>query len=98
MRIFIFALSASLLACQKGADDVDTTDLTEDLAAGEDLYVSDCSGCHGADATGIVGPNILDESASAITTAIMEGKGSMPAFPDYTDQEILNVISYIGTL
>lgn len=98
MRIFIFALSASLLACQKGASDVNTTGLTEDLATGEELYTADCSGCHSADGTGGAGPNILGESDSAITTAIIEGKGSMPAFPDYTDQEVLDVISYIGTL
>ena len=94
MNAILLITMTSLLAC----GDKSSTLEDGDINIGEDLYTADCSGCHSADGTGGAGPNILNKSDSAITTAIIEGKGSMPAFSAYTDQDIADIISYIGTL
>ena len=101
MKLFLLVLSASLFACGDKTEDtalIDDTALAEGFAIGEELYTADCAVCHGTDGTGASGPNILNEDVIEISLAIQFGHGSMPAFPAYTDQDIADVTTYIGTL
>jgi cytochrome c oxidase cbb3-type subunit III len=80
---------------------------SQDVEAGRDLYVANCSGCHGADAAGGVageGPNIQrlpaslgDDAVSAIIKNGISGTG-MPAFSQLTDAERTTIIAFIRTL
>jgi cytochrome c oxidase cbb3-type subunit III len=79
----------------------------QDPQAGRDLYLANCSGCHGADAAGGVageGPNIQrlptslgDEAVSAIIKNGISGTG-MPAFNQLTDTQRAAIITFIHTL
>ncbi|MCB0343152.1 MAG: c-type cytochrome [Bdellovibrionales bacterium] len=66
--------------------------LTEDLspeqvARGEEIYKKNCSGCHGPDAKGLVGPNLRDGewmhgegSLEDIAKVVAGGVNAMPAW------------------
>lgn len=102
MKYLLFALPLLSIACEKEESDneesVSIYDLDGDIESGETLYISNCSGCHSADATGGVGPNILDKEEEAFISSIQEGLGSMPAFPDLLDQDIADIIAYVYSL
>jgi mono/diheme cytochrome c family protein len=94
-----------LVACGDSAanDRVATiVGLTGDATAGEVIYTSNCSGCHGADATGGSGPNLIDAYAEGadeeMITTILNGEESMPAFDSLADQDIADAWAYIGSL
>ena len=92
-----------LLACGDGHDhdhDHDHFDLpTGDAEVGEPLFTQSCSGCHGADGTGgYGGPDLLGQTTDHIADYIWNGKGNMPAFPDYTDQDVADIIAHIRVL
>ena len=84
-----------------------TSTTPQGVEAGRDLYVANCSGCHGADAAGGVageGPNIQrlptslgDEAVSAIIKNGVAGTG-MPAFSQLTDAQRATIIAFIRTL
>lgn len=71
---------------------------SEDGAA---LFATYCAGCHGADATGGVGPNLLDEVEAGeeeeAISVILEGDGSMPAIP-VTEAEAAAIVDYVLSL
>ena len=48
---------------------------------GATIFAASCAGCHGADATGGVGPALRGSglTAAAVTAVIATGKGAMPA-------------------
>ena len=48
---------------------------------GARIFAASCAGCHGADATGGVGPALRGSglTAAAVTAVIATGKGAMPA-------------------
>jgi mono/diheme cytochrome c family protein len=81
---------------------VDTTSTTDPLEAGKIVYQnSGCIGCHGAD--GKMGINgAKDLSVTMLTVdeqkaIIKKGKDPMPAFSNLTDDQLKDVIFYIGT-
>ena len=76
------------------------------LAAGRVLYMRDCAGCHGADATG--GKGVPDLSSSSFVLAFdgdwfwqirhgirKDGQPVMPAQPQLSDAEIWQVIDHM---
>lgn len=75
------------------------------IAAGEKLYVSACSGCHGKTGEGGRGPNLSDGrlvrrlNDERLFSAIKSGvPGSdMPAFP-IGDEKIWQIVSYLRSL
>lgn len=84
-----------------------------DASAGEELFASNCAGCHGANGEGNIGPSLVaangpkDWTLAQFTTALREGKTpekelapTMPRFSDaqLTDSDIANVQAYIKTL
>ncbi|MGH7895092.1 MAG: c-type cytochrome, partial [Candidatus Binatia bacterium] len=78
------------------------TDLCEASGrTGHDLYTSNCSGCHGADARGVAErPNV--RCAADITDAVRTGRdhGAMPAYTttELAASDVANVQTYLGGL
>ncbi len=75
-------------------------DLAALLAAGQPLYASTCSGCHGANGEGRAGavlannPNLADPAHVAST--IIHGLGYMPPFGGrLSDEEVAQIGTYI---
>lgn len=52
-----------------------------DPRRGATIFAASCAGCHGADATGGVGPALRGSglTAAAVTAVIATGRGPMPA-------------------
>jgi len=95
MSILILAI---LTACDELEDSKTIGTLNGDEANGEVLYDANCAGCHGASAEGASGPAIYNEDADDFVEAIQEGEGSMPAFPDMSEQDIADIIAFVDTL
>ncbi len=71
--------------------------LVGDAANGAVLFVEKgCSGCHGADATGGIGPNIQGKSADNISAAL--GSVAMMSGISLTEQERLDIAAWLQTL
>jgi len=71
---------------------------------GEPLYAENCATCHGKDARGAQGPNLLrsplvlhDEKGEEIGQVIKNGRpqGGMPAFPDLSDSKLYDIAEFI---
>ena len=90
--------SIFLLACEEESDSKAISSLTGDATNGEILYDTSCASCHGASAEGASAPAIYDEDAEDFVEAIQNGEGTMPAFPDFSDQDIADVIAFVHTL
>jgi mono/diheme cytochrome c family protein len=72
------------------------------VLTGEDLYVMNCSSCHGASLEGGAGAELArgseasEESDSRIFTRIRDGKDVMPAFGGpLSDDEIDLIVQYL---
>jgi len=68
-----------------------------DAATGTTLYTANCASCHGADAKGGVGPNIVGESAADVRDAIGE-VSEMSGLSSLTGQEITDIGAYLQSL
>jgi putative heme-binding domain-containing protein len=75
-----------------------------DPGAGKELFVANCSRCHGLDATGAEGPSIQgapeklgDEGVTRAVKNGIAGTG-MPAFTLLSDREIASILAYIRSL
>ncbi len=71
---------------------------------GERLFAQNCASCHGANAQGLVGPN-LKTSISAkdrafVTNQLAHGSknAKMPAFMKFSPSELQDLISYVNKL
>jgi len=71
---------------------------------GQKIYVSTCAGCHGADATGGQGPNLLDvavvlhdENGNTLGPFLHDGRPArgMPAFPALTSAQAADVGAFL---
>ena len=99
MRTALFGLLTFLIACgDKDTTEDDASDITGNASAGETLYASDCSGCHGSTADGGSAPGLKGVEIEVFTDVLANGIGYMPAFPDYTEQNVLDVVAYIDSL
>jgi len=70
-----------------------------DAARGKTVFARNCAGCHGADATGGVGPSLHDAglTASEVEAIVASGRGVMP--PGLvTGQPAADVAAYVATL
>ena len=80
--------------------------LSAQVEQGKALFRSNCAFCHGADAHGGRGPNLVStplahgNSDDAIKTVISEGVPgtSMPAFSEFTAQETAEIVAYLKSL
>jgi cytochrome c oxidase cbb3-type subunit III len=69
---------------------------------GEPLYQQNCSTCHGTNARGSQGPNLVrsvtvlhDEKDDEIGPVIKNGRPGMPGFPNLTQDDIHNIAQYL---
>ncbi|MCU1329024.1 MAG: hypothetical protein JWN34_4394, partial [Bryobacterales bacterium] len=69
---------------------------------GRALYVPTCGFCHGANATGAEGPDLVrsfvalrDDGGNEIGPVIRNGRPGMPAFPQMTDPQIRDIAAFI---
>ena len=63
----------------------------EDLRYAMALYTENCSPCHGASGEGLGGHPRLKNirlSADQIKNIIRNGRGNMPSFPGFTEQDL----------
>jgi cytochrome c551 len=105
LLLLIGVLAVVSYAC--GGDDAhpDVTAARDaaSVAAGADIYAESCAGCHGADLTGGIGPNLvtseLGHPDADFIDAVANGKGDMPALgEDLSSQEIVQVIDYVRSI
>lgn len=105
LKFRYFAVAMLLTACEgdKGTEtDGELTRaetiaaLTADTVNGDSVYAETCAVCHGADGTGISGPDL---TASGFNEAqyidiVIDGEGNMPGFgDDLSDQDIKDVVA-----
>jgi cytochrome c oxidase cbb3-type subunit III len=69
---------------------------------GEPLYQQNCSTCHGENARGAQGPNLVrsvsvlhDEKGEEIGPIVKSGRTGMPPFPSLSQDEIYNLSQYL---
>lgn len=69
---------------------------------GKALFVPTCGFCHGPDATGGEGPDLVrsavalkDENGEEIGPVIHAGRPGMPAFPQMTDAQIRDIAAFL---
>ncbi len=72
------------------------------LSAGRSLYAMNCAVCHGADLNGIPpafpGLRGLRDSKTdtEIKALITDGKGAMPGYPQFSDQQLAALVQFIN--
>ena len=74
-----------------------------DERAGQGLYTDACAECHGADARGKQGPNLVQQPIlyrfSDFQEIVMRGRRTMPAFSGVLDRKQLeDVVAWLRTL
>ena len=72
---------------------------TGDVARGETIYSETCAGCHGAGATGGIGPRLRDSglTAAEVAAVVASGRGTMPAGL-VSGQDLSDVAAYVAML
>ncbi|MEZ4239943.1 MAG: cytochrome c [Myxococcota bacterium] len=75
--------------------------LTADPTAGGETYAQICAACHGLDGTGTVsGPDLTRElqhlDDEQVIGIVLNGKGNMDAYDSLTNQQIADVVGYVG--
>jgi mono/diheme cytochrome c family protein len=70
-----------------------------DAAQGKTLYETRCLACHGADARGGIGVNLVDslvlQRAVEFAATVRTGRGLMPPQTDFTDAQLGQVLAYL---
>ncbi len=68
---------------------------------GAAIYAGNCAGCHGADGTGVIGPDltVTTQTLDEIINTVTNGQGTMPGFsPGLTPDEIEAVGCFTDSL
>lgn len=83
----------------------EVAELTPDLiAAGEAVFTTNCVSCHKADMTGLVGPNLVDDTwmhggelgdIYRTVTYGVPAKGMVPWEPTLGDEKVRQVVGYV---
>lgn len=104
MRTFLIGLLPALVLSGCGRTN-QILSLDGSAAAGETVFVANCSGCHGIDGLGgedKVGANLTEKTYAPelIIDTVLDGAGTtMPSFANRLEnQEIADVAAYIPTL
>ena len=75
---------------------------TGDPTLGHAIFQINCSGCHGLDASGRVGPSLLEISKRKSNHSLIEQvtSGNTPPMPQFqpNPQEMADLLSYLETL
>jgi|SoiMethySBSTD1v2_1073268.scaffolds.fasta_scaffold14870_7 mono/diheme cytochrome c family protein len=72
---------------------------TGNAARGAAIFATSCAGCHGADATGGVGPPLRGSGLTAVevTAVVASGRGVMPA-GIVTGQDAADVAAHVASI
>ncbi len=113
---FFLLLTGSILAGQTPAHPENRTERTRQFlglppppdpaaaARGQKTFVQTCGFCHGANATGAEGPDLIrssvvlhDEKGDLIGQVVLKGRpdGGMPAFPSMTVDQIGDIAAFL---
>jgi quinoprotein glucose dehydrogenase len=72
------------------------------MRPGQSLYVANCTTCHGTNLRGNPSsgyPSLVDIAArtkrESVTNIISQGKGRMPAFPKFTEQQKKALVAFL---
>ena len=69
---------------------------------GGSIYATRCASCHGADARGQVGVNLVDRPllyrAADFARTLRDGRAKMPAQPSTTDGEVADLLAHLRRL
>lgn len=70
-----------------------------DAGRGASIYATTCAGCHGADASGGVGPALRGSGLTVgeVVAVVSAGRGTMPAGL-VSGQDLADVAAYVATL
>ena len=70
-----------------------------DAGRGASIYAATCAGCHGADASGGVGPALRGSGLTSadVESVVATGRGTMPAGL-VSGQDAADVAAYVATL
>lgn len=114
LGVLAIAIVLSLGACDYGSEQEGIYSppgvaRAEDASGGKALYMRDCAWCHGRDATGTArGPQILEGTNGPAFLDFVLSTGRMPLQrPDqrmargpsiYTDEEIDEIVAFVGSL
>ena len=73
--------------------------VTGDPERGARVFATSCAGCHGADATGGVGPSLRGSglTAAEVEAVVAAGRGTMPAGV-VTGQEAADVAAHVAAI
>jgi mono/diheme cytochrome c family protein len=87
----------------KASGKVDTTAAKTPIEAGAEIYVQkNCNSCHGPDGKlGLGGAKDLSVTTLSMDeqkAVIKNGKPPMPPFSDLTDEQLKDLVEYLGTL
>ncbi len=73
-----------------------------DAEKGKATFLARCSACHGANARGDIGVNLVERPilyrAEEVATTVRRGRGKMAALPRTTDREIGDILAHLRTL
>lgn len=98
MKKWLFAIVLASIfvlgACGGGGSSTDNdgdNSGSNQISAAEKVYKKNCASCHGQDLTGISAPGLEDVgskySAEEIEDIIENGKGTMPAMKQVTEED-----------
>jgi mono/diheme cytochrome c family protein len=77
----------------------DVMALVGDTVSGETIYFDNCARCHLDDGSGDKGPSLIfhipKHSDEYFVQLVINGRGNMPGFPDFVEQDISDLISYL---
>lgn len=67
---------------------------------GQQVYSTNCAGCHGPEGGGGAGPQLaanekITKDPVYVHTLVTKGKGAMPAFPQLSEKEVYAVANYV---
>ena len=70
-----------------------------DAKRGASVFAGTCAGCHGADASGGIGPALRDSGLTAadVAAVVATGRGTMPAAL-VSGRDLSDVAAYVATL
>lgn len=68
---------------------------SDSTARGQVLYETNCAVCHGADASGGIGPNIQGATVEQLTEGLMASIHA--SLPELSEQDVADISAYLGT-
>jgi mono/diheme cytochrome c family protein len=73
-----------------------------DPASGSKLFATRCAACHGVNARGGIGVNLVERPllfrADYVATTVRMGRGKMVPLPTTTDHEVADILAHLRTL